>query len=181
MSSPGSSNESLTDLIRDALVGVYNSSPAGWHEFECAALGALAQMSNEVAKATAAMEEDVDMPDADDDDDNDDVDGDDNGEDDDDGDDHDEGDDDGDGGSAPGSSGSGGAGQRGRGGGRGGRGGHGGRGGRGGRGGSNSVYHCPFAGCGKSYTAVWTRTRHIKLKHPNQPVPPFNDPPRGSG
>ncbi|KAK1996345.1 hypothetical protein LX36DRAFT_723449 [Colletotrichum falcatum] len=177
MSSPGSSNDPLVGLIRDALVDVYNASPANWHEFECAALGALAQMSNEIAKATAAMEEDVDMPDADDDDDDDNDNntgdsGDGNNDGGDADDDEDDGDDD-DGDNAPGPRGSGGAGQRGRGCGRGGRGGRGPRNAR--------IYHCPFPGCGKSYTAAGTRTRHIKDKHPNQPVPPFNDSARGPG
>ncbi|KAK2053134.1 hypothetical protein LY76DRAFT_668478 [Colletotrichum caudatum] len=152
MSSPGSSNAPLTDLIRNALVEVYNNSPAGWHEFECAALGALAKMSTEIAKAMAAAEKkeeedaemsDAEMPDADDEDDSEDSD--------------DSDEDSEESGNGDAKDDSGGAGGQ-RGGGR----------GRGGRdGGGDRIYHCPFAGCGKSYKASRTRTRHIKDKHPN--------------
>ncbi|GKT58337.1 hypothetical protein ColTof4_12268 [Colletotrichum tofieldiae] len=135
MSSPGSfsfSDKSLTNLIRNALVDVYNNSPAGWHEFECATLSAIAEMSTEIAKAIAAMEEDTDMMDVDDDDDEDDED---------------------DVGSSPGSGGSGHYDESGR-----------------------PIYRCPFDNCRKAYKGMRTRARHIMSKHPNQPVPAFNDP-----
>ncbi|KZL87587.1 hypothetical protein CI238_01443 [Colletotrichum incanum] len=138
MSSPislSSSNKSLTDLIRDALVDVYNNCPAGWHEFECATLSAIAGMSTEIAKATAAMEEDTDMMDVNDNDDDDDD---------------DDGDDDG---SSSGCGGSGHHDENGR-----------------------PIYRCPFADCRKPYKGMRTRARHIMNKHPNQPVPAFNDP-----
>ncbi|KAJ0158919.1 hypothetical protein CTA2_10633 [Colletotrichum tanaceti] len=197
---PPPDSRTLEQRIRDDLVLLFNAASVPWIQFEIATLGALAELNSEVAQAWGAQmrQNEDDAMDVDDADDGNGGGGSNNNNDDDDDDDDDDlgsihvntntsnndGDyndnDDGNNGNddsnsdgnvnvnvsgpglgpGPGPSSFGGSG------GGGGNNGHDGR----------PRYYCSFPGCGKSYQAKRTRTRHIKDKHPNQPIPPFNDP-----